>query len=42
VKLFEFLAHNNRYTSFPNLFIALMIYMTVAVAPEEGVFLSSN
>jgi len=28
VKLFEFLEHNNRYASFPNSFIALMVYMT--------------
>jgi len=29
VKLFEFIAHNNTYTSFPNLFITLRIYMTI-------------
>jgi len=39
VKLFEFVAHNNRCTSFPNLCIALRIYMTVTVAPENGGFL---
>jgi len=30
---------NNRCTSFPNLFIAFKIYMTVTVAPEKGGFL---
>jgi len=39
VKLFEFVAHSNRCTSFPNLFVALRIYMTVTVAPEKGGFL---
>jgi len=37
VKLFEFLAHINSYTLFPNFFIALKIYMTMTVAPEKGV-----
>jgi len=39
VKLLEFVVHNNRCTSFPNLFIALRICMTVTVAPEKGSFL---
>jgi len=39
VKLFEFVADNNRCTSFPNLFIAFRIYITVTVAPEKGGFL---
>ena len=39
VKLFELVAHNNRYASLPNLFIALRIYMTVTVPPENGGFL---
>jgi len=32
----------NRRTSYPNLFVALRIYMTVTVASEKGVFLSSD
>ena len=31
MKLFEFLAHNNKYTSFPNVVIALRVYMTIQV-----------
>ena len=40
VKLFEFLANSNRYTTFPNFFIALGIYINIAVsvACEERSF----
>jgi len=36
VELFEFLAHNNRHTSFPNLFITLRIYITISVTLASG------
>jgi len=44
VKLFEFLARNNRYAAFPHLFTVLKVCMTipVIVASRKGVFLSSN
>ena len=36
MKLFEFLAQINRNTSFPNLFIALRIYITITVTMASG------
>jgi len=31
MKLFEYLARNNRYTPFPHLFTVLRVYMTIPV-----------
>jgi len=45
LNVFEFLARNNRYTSFPNLFVDLRIYFTapaVTTYLENGVFLCPN
>ena len=36
VKLFEFLARNNRYPFFHNLFIALRMYITIPVTLASG------
>ena len=38
--LFEYLLVNNRFTAFPNVFIALRIYLTmpVKVALDERIF----
>ena len=36
IKMLEFLACNNRSTAFPNLFIALRIFLTIPVTVTSG------